>query len=432
MNMVVILQCFLLLVWTYQPVWAQVETAKRPSLEDLHPYNVDAICFVSSDSGQSRLDVFIQVPYEGLTFLKTDDAYLSSYEITIDLLDSTGGLYAEKLWTEEVRVATFEESVSADGYSLTQRVFYAPPGKYTLLTVVQDHETRVSQRRTRPIVVPDLSQGAFTMSEMMIVSRITMVDERKLIVPFISSNVGAITNEFHLFFEVYNREGLASVAIVTKVFDQGEAIVYFDQTLEKISAGRNQLFVRVNHTGLAMGEYVVQVQAFAVEHDSATRLLASNSRSIMVKWRGMPVSFKDLALAIEQLQYIANPGEEDYISEATTEEEKKKRFLEFWKKRDPNPNTPRNEVMEEYYGRVEYANKHFQHYIEGWRTDMGMVYISFGAPNNVDRHPFDINSKPYEVWSYYDLNHQFVFVDETGFGDYRLTTPIWEVWRRPR
>ena len=40
--------------------------------------------------------------------------------------------------------------------------------------------------------------------------------------------------------------------------------------------------------------------------------------------------------------------------------------------------------------------------------------------------------KPYEVWSYYDINQVFAFVDETGFGDYRLSTPLWEVWRRPR
>jgi hypothetical protein len=82
--------------------------------------------------------------------------------------------------------------------------------------------------------------------------------------------------------------------------------------------------------------------------------------------------------------------------------------------------------MEQYYARVEYANKHFSHFMEGWRTDMGMVYIMFGPPSNVERHPFDIDSKPYEVWAYYDLNYQFVFVDSTGFGDYRLITPIWE------
>ncbi len=54
-----------------------------------------------------------------------------------------------------------------------------------------------------------------------------------------------------------------------------------------------------------------------------------------------------------------------------------------------------------------------------------MVFIILGSPDNIDRHPFEYDSKPYEVWQYYDLNHSFVFVDETGFGDYRLTTPLY-------
>lgn len=145
-----------------------------------------------------------------------------------------------------------------------------------------------------------------------------------------------------------------------------------------------------------------------------------------------PRSVQDLDVAIEQLRYIAKDDELSILRDASTPEEKQTRFLEFWKKRDPNPNTPRNEKMEEFYARVEYANKHFSHYITGWKTDMGMIYIIFGAPNSVDRHPFEVDSKPYEVWSYYDLNYSFVFVDQTGFGDYRLESPLWEVWNRPR
>ena len=40
-------------------------------------------------------------------------------------------------------------------------------------------------------------------------------------------------------------------------------------------------------------------------------------------------------------------------------------------------------------------------------------------------HPFEINSKPYEVWYYNALNRRFVFVDYTGFGDYELVEPEW-------
>ena len=59
---------------------------------------------------------------------------------------------------------------------------------------------------------------------------------------------------------------------------------------------------------------------------------------------------------------------------------------------------------------------------------MGMVYIIFGEPSEIERHPLEMDTKPYEVWNYFELNREFIFVDYSGFGDYRLITPIWETF----
>ncbi|MEJ2052761.1 MAG: hypothetical protein P8X42_02465 [Calditrichaceae bacterium] len=31
-----------------------------------------------------------------------------------------------------------------------------------------------------------------------------------------------------------------------------------------------------------------------------------------------------------------------------------------------------------------------------------------------------MGSQPYQIWRYYALRKTFVFIDKTGFGDYRL------------
>ena len=61
-----------------------------------------------------------------------------------------------------------------------------------------------------------------------------------------------------------------------------------------------------------------------------------------------------------------------------------------------------------------------------------MIYIVLGPPNNVERHPFEYDSKPYEIWYYYGINQQFYFVDDTGFGDYRLLNFNYGDWYRYR
>jgi GWxTD domain-containing protein len=410
---------------------AQVEVSQK---EEIPPYHVDAMSFASNTSKQSRVDIFIQVPYENLAFVKKDDRYHASYEMTIDILDSTGRLFSEKLWIEEVKAETFEQSVSSQAYSLVERVFEVPPGVYSITTILRDNETRQSQRLMRKLAVSDYSIPTFSLSDVMLVSKFTVNGEKKTLVPSVSPNVGLIPDAFHIFFEAYNEPNLDSVRLVVDILNEKKEKTAEVTQVQKLAPGRNQVFMRIENGSLAIGDYTLYIRAFPVSQQSGEdeKYLAATSRAFVVRWRGLPKGVKDIDLAIEQAVYEAKDSEMSYMREAKTPEEKQKRFLEFWKKRDPNPNTPRNEKMIAYYAKVEYANKTFKHYIEGWRTDMGMVYIIFGPPNNVDRHPFDIDSKPFEVWSYYEMNHQFVFVDQTGFGDYRLTTPIWEVWQRPR
>jgi len=432
-----LLGCFCFALSMHGTVLSQVEIAESSrQKEEEGTYDVDAISFASNTPGMSRLDVFVQVGYENLSFVKEDGRYSASYEMTIALHDSTGRLVSEKLWTEDVKAKSFDESVSSQAYSLAQRVFDVSPGKYTISSILRDNETKDSKRLLEQISIPDYSTPPFALSDIMLVSKLSLSGEKKVIVPNVNPNVGNVPDAFHIFFETYNRQGTDSVRFIANVLDGNKVEKLQVEHLQKLQDGRNQVFIRIDNTQLPLGDYTIYVRAFpardSVTSESAKGGLASTSRVFFIRWQGVPKGIKDLDVAIDQLQYIAKDSELSYMREGTTPEEKQKRFLEFWKTRDPNPNTARNEKMNEYYAKVDYANKHFKHYIEGWRTDMGMVFIIFGSPNNVDRHPFDIDSKPYEVWSYYDMNHQFVFVDQTGFGDYRLITPIWEVWQRPK
>jgi GWxTD domain-containing protein len=56
----------------------------------------------------------------------------------------------------------------------------------------------------------------------------------------------------------------------------------------------------------------------------------------------------------------------------------------FWLENVGSMNRARN-VISLYYERVEQANKQFSNFKEGWKTDMGMIYILFGPPWYVER-----------------------------------------------
>ncbi len=52
-----------------------------------------------------------------------------------------------------------------------------------------------------------------------------------------------------------------------------------------------------------------------------------------------------------------------------------------------------------------------------------MIYVIFGDPITIDRQTGYGDGKTYERWIYQN-NREFIFVDNTGFGDFRLIRPL--------
>ncbi|HVP91914.1 MAG TPA: GWxTD domain-containing protein [Terriglobales bacterium] len=100
----------------------------------------------------------------------------------------------------------------------------------------------------------------------------------------------------------------------------------------------------------------------------------------------------------------------------------RKAFVEeFWKKRDPNPETEVNEFKEQYFVRIAEANHLFTEAAEpGWLQDRGRVYILLGPPTDRITYPRGITfyGLPTEIW-YYGF-FPIVFTDAWWNGDYQL------------
>ena len=368
-------------------------------------------------------------------FAKDEDVFRAQYEVSILIFDSDEKQIGEKIWMEKIETKNYDESVSPKAANLSQKSFTLPAGRYSVHLQVRDEDTKKEYRAKRLVTVKNFSSGMVSASDIMLVKRIGLEGGKKIVYPNISGNVGELTDGFFLFFEVYNHTLAESakfwIAIRTL---KGDAL-FTDSLVQHLTAGKTSTFVKIGTSLLSTGDYVVDaavVPLYGTETAVYSESAIVTSRFFVIRWRGSPVSLTELNEAINQLQYITEKSKIDEMKDAA-DEKKRALFQEFWKKKDPTPNTERNELMEEYYSRVEYANKHFSHYMDGWKSDMGMVYIIFGTPSNIERHPFEIDSKPYEVWTYYDQNREFVFIDATGFGDYRLQHPIWDIWQtRPR
>lgn len=146
----------------------------------------------------------------------------------------------------------------------------------------------------------------------------------------------------------------------------------------------------------------------------------------------------------KDVKYIITKDEQKAFKELKTDEERENFIENFWRRRDPNPDTEENEYREQYYERIAYANENFASGIPGWMTDRGRIYITWGKPDSVESHPsggaYDrptyegggqTTTYPFETWFYRHLDDvgdgvEIEFVDPTGTGEFRIARNPYE------
>ncbi|MDQ3174918.1 MAG: GWxTD domain-containing protein [Acidobacteriota bacterium] len=140
----------------------------------------------------------------------------------------------------------------------------------------------------------------------------------------------------------------------------------------------------------------------------------------------------------KDVTYIITDEERKAFKKLATDDERERFIEEFWRRRDPDPDTDENEFKEEYYERIAYANEHFASGIPGWKSDRGRIWIMYGKPDGRETHPMggsydrpsyegggSTSTYPFETWFYRYLagvgsGIEIEFVDPTGSGEYRL------------
>lgn len=139
------------------------------------------------------------------------------------------------------------------------------------------------------------------------------------------------------------------------------------------------------------------------------------------------------------VRWIITDQERKAFKSLSNDEERDAFIEQFWQRRNPDPDSPENTFREEHYRRIAYANEHFPAGKPGWMTDRGMIYIKFGAPDDIESHagggmytrPIEegggeTSTYPFEKWHYRYLegigeNIDIEFVDTCQCGDFHMT-----------
>lgn len=384
-------------------------------------FRVDQVSLLGDDPAKTRVLVYVDIAYEDLQFIRSGRGYEATYEVDLSVLageDEDAPRAANKLWKRTAVTTDFEETNSIAHRDVSETFLDLPGGTYTLVVTLTDLESKRNATVKETIQVPKYGLGSLEMSDLIAARQVRLTREGVYeIVPNVDKVVMDAKAPIFFYYEIYPDEG-DSLDLHTRVLNEKGELLREKRMSIKTREPVTRHYQKLQVHDLPVGRYVYELQVSSGEN---TTLKAAHFR---VHISGLPGSVSDINTAIRQLRYIARTSHLKKMQKAP-QEQQEQMFRQFWKEKDPTPDTAENELMQEYYGRIERANVMFGSFREGWETDRGEVYIRFGPPSEVERHPYEIDSKPYEIWYYYEIQRRFVFVDELGYGEYRLVTNLW-------
>jgi GWxTD domain-containing protein len=372
-------------------------------------YKVDHIVKPSSEMGKGELSLNLSIPYDEIHFVKQNSQFKGRFDISIMIFEGKQKRLSES-WIEKLTVNEFKMTNSRKKTIELSKTYILDPGKYRVEILITDLKTQNRRKQIREIDMTQLSKGPLMLGDLYFVKDSTKMigDASMPEAVYVGFTASGVEGKYHFTYILQSQD---------KTLKQGK----FDLDL-----------VREKH------EYIFPVRTKDLNYNQYYLTLVTNVDSVeykrtiplRVQWGGTNALVPNLEDAIEQMRYLSHTGyfpARTYKKVQNAEgEEQKKFFMETWKKIDPTPHTENNELMNEYYYRVNVANQRFSGHREGWRSDRGMVYIIYGEPDAVEEHNMEIDAKPYMIWYYYSVNRTFIFVDRTGFGDYQLSEPLSE------
>jgi GWxTD domain-containing protein len=338
-------------------------------------------------------------------------------------------------------------------------------GNYIVFFELRDKNTTMQPIYYKDIIEMSYKKDDINVSDIMIIDKYSKAKENTIytksgydIHPYMFDAISKENNTLNYYAEVYNADKAFGkdnyYAIITTIEDfSSNKKIDSIQVLKRQKAETiTPIFSSIDISSLAEGSYnlVVEVRnennilyaykkhAFYKQSDKKKK-----EENVDLPSDAFVNSIPDTSLDedIRCLSPIASDNQRDYIRKGlkkATNAEKRYFLYQFFKKE--NESNP-NEQWNKYMKNVAYVNEKFSTPIKkGYQTDMGRVFLSYGAPDNIidekfgassglrrrgmadkaaNREATDIdadgvNYLPYQMWHYNktpfgETNRMFVF-----------------------
>jgi GWxTD domain-containing protein len=376
------------------------------------------------------IDYVYKIPYNQLTFIKDDNKYQAALSLAVEVHDTSGQFIYRQINQTNITVSSFEETNSADNYCEDFIVFHLPNDEYNFLPVITDMQSGQEVRLEKKKVMKIRPDSAKILAP--IVLNENKIESKGKEYPVLTNFEDAIPFSPMQYELAIPYKDTSVQKIYVRIIDEKDTVYssyinksfFSDLSLSKVDG---QIVMNANHGPNDYRIFILNNFSNLLSEGRVKIVVAENKDGLDSKtfyknviWFNKPFSLLNPEFAITSLKYIESDSLISKLLDADSKEYPEE-LQKYWHKYDPTPKTKFNELMNEYYNRIDYAMKNFAPLSgdNGADTDRGRIYIKYGMPEKIERSSND-DGKVEELWIYTKENLSFRFVDKNGTGEFPL------------
>lgn len=410
----IILLFGLLIIFNGNMGFAQRRQIPKKNIEQ---FSLSAFTRTTNIGDSLEVLIYMRIPNFTLQYVRIDTNFIARYKAIIALQTKKGKQIGREVWQDSIIVNDFNSTNSVTESQILMIKFNVPAGKYRVLANLWDLDTKNSGENKIKLDLSDYNKNHYLHAPILLENSKTEGNWGfgEGLIPAIQNSTFDIDDG--LTFYLSGKVLPEKYTLKIKFLDKDKKIL-FGKTI--IDTSQTGMFVHIINLPKEHIEGIsIKIKTELVQG----KYSIEKTKKVIIRKAGISHLISNLDEALQQMRYILATEERRKIKKVSTKD-REELFKKLWKRRDPTPDTVVNELMNEYYKRVAYSNIHFDSFVDGWETDMGMIYIIFGAPDDIERTVLSQVQNSTEIWYYYRIQESFAFIDRDGFGNYQLTTPF--------
>lgn len=375
---------------------------------------VGSLSFFAGPSDSTSIVLTASLANRALRFRAEGDRYRATYDVTVEVRAGTA-LVQDIRSREVVRVLAFRETTREDESVLFRQVITLAPGTYDLRLTVRDESAPRGSAVEATIGVPQFVAGTVSSPAPIYEAR---PREGLGVPPDIlptprSTAVFGRDSVILIYAEGYGPGPEFPVRVIVRS-DENNALLWADS----LSLAR-----RGDHFSATFAVPVarlgVGVMTLGINHPGSGDTITV---PLFVAF-GEDLPVATFPQMLDYLRYFVSPQRLQAMRDAQPDA-RAALWAAFLRDTDPVPQTPAHEGLRDYFGRIAQANARFREEGQaGWLTDRGRVLVALGQPDQIyEPNMADIGQRGRTlIWDYREHRLQVVFVDQSGFGRWRMT-----------